>query len=42
LLLPGDPDELARRRRWKRALRWAAMIVVKLGFAALAASRMKG
>lgn len=30
LLLPGDPNEVVRQRRWKRALRWAAMIVVVL------------
>src|SRR5919107_4235822 len=26
LLLPGDPEDVARRRRWTRRLRWAAMI----------------
>jgi hypothetical protein len=31
LLLPGDPEDVARRRRWTRRLRWAAMIVVVLG-----------
>jgi hypothetical protein len=40
LLLPGDPDELARRRRWKRALRWAAMIVVVLGAGRLVRSAL--
>jgi Putative zinc-finger len=31
LLLPDNSDALARRRRWFRALRWAAMIVVVVG-----------
>lgn len=30
LLLPEDLDEVARRRRWRRRMRWAAMIVVVL------------
>ena len=31
LLLPEDPDEIARRRRRNRLFRWAAMIAVVLG-----------
>lgn len=31
LLLPEDPDEVARRRRRTRLFRWAAMIAVVLG-----------
>ena len=31
LLLPGDPEDVARRRRWTRRFRWAAMIVVVFG-----------
>jgi len=31
LLLPDNSDALVRRRRWFRALRWAAMIVVVVG-----------
>jgi hypothetical protein len=36
LLLPGDPEDVARRRRWTRRLRWAAMIVVVLGLGRMA------
>lgn len=31
ILLPDDPEEPARRRRWARRLRWAALIVVVVG-----------
>ena len=31
LLLPGDPEDVARRRRWTRRFRWAAMILVVFG-----------
>ena len=31
LFLPDSPDDVGRRRRWMRRLRWAAMIVVVLG-----------
>ncbi len=31
LLLPDDPEVVARQRRWKRRFRWAAMIAVVLG-----------
>lgn len=31
LLLPEDPEEAARRRRWRRGVRWAAIIAVVVG-----------
>jgi hypothetical protein len=31
ILLPDDPVDVARRRRWTQRLKWAAMIVVVLG-----------
>lgn len=31
LFLPDSPDDVGKRRRWMRRLRWAAMIVVVLG-----------
>jgi len=31
LLLPENPDEHARRRRWNRRFRWAAMVALVLG-----------
>src|SRR3954466_3600820 len=31
ILLPEDPEESVRRRRWVRRARWAAMILVLLG-----------
>lgn len=31
LLLPEDPDEEVRRRRWNSRFRWAAMILIFLG-----------
>ncbi len=31
LLLPENPEELARRRRWNRRFRWAAMVALVLG-----------
>ena len=31
LLLPEDPEEVARRRRWNSRFRWAAMIALVLG-----------
>jgi hypothetical protein len=30
-LLPENPEEIARRRRWNRRFRWAAMIALVLG-----------
>ncbi len=38
LLLPEDPEEVARRRRWTRRFRWAAMIAVVLGVGQVARS----
>jgi hypothetical protein len=31
ILLPDDPADVARRRRWAQRMKWAAMIVVVLG-----------
>ncbi len=31
LLLPENPEEVARRRRWHRRFRWAAMVALVLG-----------
>ncbi len=31
LLLPEDPEAAARRRRWNRRFRWAALILIVLG-----------
>jgi bacterioferritin-associated ferredoxin len=36
LLLPEDPEEVLRRRRWNRRFRWAAMIALVLGAGQLA------
>jgi bacterioferritin-associated ferredoxin len=38
LLLPEDPEEVLRRRRWNRRFRWAAMLAVVLGAGQLARS----
>jgi bacterioferritin-associated ferredoxin len=38
LLLPEDPEEVLRRRRWNRRFRWAAMIALVLGAGQLARS----
>ena len=41
LLLPDSADALARRRRWMRALRWAAMIVVVIGAGRILSSALR-
>ena len=38
LLLPEDPEEAVRRRRWRRRFRWAAMLVFIIGAGQLARS----
>jgi hypothetical protein len=41
LLLPDTTEQLERRRRWMRRLRWAAMIVVVLGAGRLATNALR-
>ncbi|HJR17163.1 MAG TPA: hypothetical protein VJ808_09940, partial [Gemmatimonadales bacterium] len=38
ILLPGDQDDTARRGRWSRGFRWAAMILVVIGAGQMAKS----